>query len=105
MRAMPSALVICLSLCYGIAVPAQGPSSDGLASNRLFQKNCTKCHGKTADGRHFAGPSLKTEKVTGTSNGDLRAIIANGKGHMPKFGDKLTPDEIAALADQIKALK
>jgi mono/diheme cytochrome c family protein len=31
--------------------------------------------------------------------------MANGKGHMPKFGDKLTPDEIASLADQIKALK
>jgi mono/diheme cytochrome c family protein len=76
-----------------------------LASNPLFEKNCAKCHGKTADGRHFAGPSLKTEKVAGTSNGDLRAIIANGRGHMPKFGDKLTSDEIATLAEQIKALK
>lgn len=105
MRCMPLALVICLGLGSGTAVSAQTPSNDGLPSNPLFEKNCAKCHGKTADGRHFAGPSLKTEKVAGTSNDDLRAIIANGKGRMPKFGDKLTSDEITALVEQIKALK
>jgi mono/diheme cytochrome c family protein len=71
----------------------------------LFEKNCAKCHGKTAEGRHFAGPSLKTAKVAGASSEELRAIIANGKGHMPKFSDKLTSDEIATLVEQIKALK
>lgn len=105
MRCMRLALVIYLSLFFGIAVSAQTPSNDGLTSSPLFEKNCAKCHGKTADGRHFAGPSLKTEKVAATSNEDLRAIIANGKGHMPKFSDKLTADEIAKLAEQIKALK
>lgn len=105
MRSMPLALVICLSLCSATTVSAQTPSDDGLTSNPLFEKNCAKCHGKTGDGRHFAGPSLKTAKVADTPNGDLRAIIANGKGHMPKFGDKLTSDEIAKLAEQIKALK
>lgn len=105
MISMRRVLVICLGLCSSLAMSAQTPSKDGLTSNPVFQKNCTKCHGKTADGRHFAGPSLKTDKVAGTSDEELRAIIANGKGHMPKFGDKLTSDEIAALAEQIKALK
>ncbi len=105
MRFMPLALVVGLSLGCGATVSAQTPSDDGLTSNPIFEKNCAKCHGKTGDGRHFAGPSLKTEKVADTSNEELRAIIANGKGHMPKFGDKLTSDEIAKLAEQIKALK
>ncbi len=105
MRGMPLALAICLSLCCGTSVSAQSPSNDGLTSNPLFEKNCAKCHGKTGDGRHFAGPSLKTEKVAGASAGELRAIIANGKGHMPQFADKLTPDQITALVEEIKALK
>lgn len=105
MRYMPVALVICLTLSFTTAISAQSPANDGLTSNPLFEKNCAKCHGKTAEGRHFAGPSLKTEKVAGTSDEELRAIIANGKGHMPKFGDKLTSAEIATLVEQIKALK
>ena len=105
MRGISLALTICLSLCCGTSVSAQSTSSDRLASNPLFEKNCAKCHGKAGDGRHFGGPSLKTEKVAGASTGELRATITNGKGRMPKFGDKLTSDEITTLAEQIKALK
>ena len=76
-----------------------------LASNPVFQVNCAKCHGKTADGRHFAGPSLLSEKVRSTSTDDLRNIISNGKGHMPKFAGKLTPEEIDTLTQQIKSSK
>jgi mono/diheme cytochrome c family protein len=35
---------------------------------------------------------------------DLHGIIASGKGHMPKFSDKLTPADIDALVQQIEAL-
>jgi len=35
---------------------------------------------------------------------DLHGIIANGKGHMPKFSDKLTPADIDTLVQQIEAL-
>lgn len=99
------ALVICTALGFGTAASAQTASNGALTSNLVFEKNCAKCHGKSADGRHFAGPSLKNEKVASTSNADLQAIITNGKGHMPKFGGKLTSDEISNLVDQIKALK
>jgi hypothetical protein len=58
----------------------------------VFQKNCAKCHGKTGEGRHFAGPSLVSEKTTSTSADDLRAITTNGRHHLPKFAGKLTPE-------------
>ena len=51
------------------------------------------------------GPSLvSNKKVHAATPDDLHNIIANGKGHMPKFGSKLTPEEIDALAQQVKTL-
>jgi len=60
--------------------------------------------GKTAEGRHFGGPSLISEKTTATSTDDLRSIITNSKGRMPKYASKLTSEEIDTLVQQIKAL-
>lgn len=84
---------------------AQNPPADtSLTANPVFQKNCAKCHGKTAEGRHFGGPSLISDKTAAASAEDLRNVIANGKGHMPKFAGKLTAEEIDTLLQQIQAL-
>lgn len=86
-------------------VHAQNPNSDtSLTANPVYEKNCAKCHGKTAEGRTFAGPSLANAKTAATSADDLRNIITNGKGRMPKFTGKLTVEEIDALVKQIQAL-
>jgi mono/diheme cytochrome c family protein len=76
----------------------------GLTANPVYEKNCAKCHGKTAEGRHFGGPSLRDDKVNAAPAEDLRNIISNGKGHMPKYAGKLSAEEIDALVQQIKAL-
>jgi len=80
------------------------PSDTTLTANPVFEKNCAKCHGKTAEGRHFGGPSLVSDKAATISADDLRNIVTNGKGHMPKYRGKLTKEEIDTLVDQIKAL-
>jgi len=72
-----------------------------LTVNPIFEKQCAKCHGKTAEGRHFAGPSLVSGKSTSLSEEELRNIISNGKGRMPKYAGKLKPEEIDALVHQI----
>lgn len=88
-----------------IGVVAQtSDSAESLTSNPVYQRNCAKCHGKTAEGRHFGGPSLASPNAVAASSDDLRNIISNGKGHMPKFVGKLTPEEIDQLVAQIKAL-
>ncbi len=79
---------------------AQSPATS-LTSDPVYDKNCAKCHGKTAEGRHFGGPSLVTSKL---SPDETKAIIASGKGHMPKYAGKLTDEQITALAAEIKAL-
>jgi mono/diheme cytochrome c family protein len=99
-------LALCgfLALMALTAVSAETPPADTpLRANPVFQKNCAKCHGKTAEGRHFGGPSLVSEKAAGAPVDDLRNIITNGKGHMPKYAGKLTADEIDALVLEIKA--
>lgn len=97
-------LILTLCLCGTIAAAAdQDTHASALTSNSIYQKNCAKCHGKTAGGRHFGGPSLISEKVSSASIDDLRTIISNGKGHMPKFAGKLTSTDEDLLLMQIKA--
>jgi len=87
-----------------MALSAQPAASANLTANLIFQKNCTKCHGKTAEGRHFGGRSLISDKTSAASGDDLRNIITNGKGRMPQCASKLTPEEIDTLVEQIKSL-
>jgi len=96
----------CASILLAMTLAnAQTPQATGtLTANPVYEKNCAKCHGKTAEGRTFAGPSLANAKTAAASTDDLRNIITNGKGHMPKFTGKLTADEIDALVQQIQAL-
>ncbi len=98
-------IATCSVLFALAAVFAQTPPSDtSLTASPVYQKSCAKCHGKTAEGRHFGGPSLTSEKAAAASVEDLRNIITNGKGRMPKFTGKLTTEEIDALIQQIQAL-
>jgi mono/diheme cytochrome c family protein len=45
-----------------------------------------------------------SEKAAGMSKDDLHNIIANGKGRMPKYAEKLKPEEIDQLVEQIQAM-
>jgi mono/diheme cytochrome c family protein len=109
MRSNLKTYQLTIAMCSGFfaltAAFAQTPPADAsLTANPVFQKNCAKCHGKTAEGRHFGGPSLISDKTVAASAEEMRNIIANGKGHMPKFAGKLTAEEIDTLLQQIQAL-
>lgn len=106
MKAFPLGIAIS-SLVFVVAITFAQTSSapvTGLTSNPAYEKNCAKCHAKDATGHRFRGPSLISAKMASASDDELRNIIANGKGHMPKHAGKLTPDEIDALVGEIKAL-
>lgn len=88
----------------GLAASAQEAKPEGtLAANPVYQKNCAKCHGKTAKGHFMAGPSLDSEKAAAMSSDDLHHIISQGKHRMPKFEGKLQPSEIDVLVQQIQS--
>jgi mono/diheme cytochrome c family protein len=99
------AIAVCFcSFAFVTAFSQSAPSDTTLTANPVYIAHCAKCHGKDAEGRHFRGPSLISPKVAAASADELRNIITNGKGHMPKFGAKLSPEQIDALVQQIKAL-
>ena len=96
--------IACFVVFAVIVASAQNPPPDAsLTENPIFQKNCAKCHGKTAEGRTFGGPSLVSDKTKAASADELRDIITNGKHHMPKYAGKLTPEEITTLVEQVTA--
>ena len=105
-KASQFAIAVCsfFFLAFAAAYSQTQPSDTTLTANPVFATNCAKCHGKDAEGRHFRGPSLISEKIAAASADELRNIITNGKGHMPKYNGKLTSEQIDTLAQQIKAL-
>jgi len=105
LKTHPFTIAVGSALFALTAASAQTPQPESsLTGNPVYPRECAKCHGKTAEGRHFAGPALLSEKAAAASADDLRNIITNGKGRMPKFTGKLTAEEIDALVRQIQAL-
>ena len=97
-------LAAAVLLCLVLAQAQDAKPEGSLTSNPVYEKNCAKCHGKTAEGRFMAGPSLASGKATSMSADELRNVITNGKHHMPKFGEKLSSADIDVLVDQIQAM-
>ncbi|HXA82698.1 MAG TPA: cytochrome c [Methylomirabilota bacterium] len=105
MKTLVLAVAVSASFFVFATASAQTPPADsGLLANSVYVKDCAKCHGKTAEGRHFGGPALISAKTASASADDLHNIIANGKGHMPKFTGKISPEEIDSLVAQIQSL-
>jgi cytochrome c6 len=69
----------------------------------IFSARCAACHGKdgkgTPVGKKMGAPELATLKA---SQADLAASISNGKGKMSAYKDKLSAEEIQALAKFVK---
>lgn len=77
-----------------------------LSGKDLFKNNCARCHGD--DGTGGKGPNLTTEKKQAKwKDGDEKLVkkITGGGFGMPKFGKKLKPEEIKAIAAYVRSLK
>jgi mono/diheme cytochrome c family protein len=81
----------------GSSTPAGGGSGSADGA-QIFADNCAACHGDQGQGG--VGPNLQTS----TKAGDKQAVVdqvTNGGGGMPPFGDKLSDQEIQAVADYV----
>ncbi|HSY59505.1 MAG TPA: cytochrome c [Terriglobales bacterium] len=109
MRVIPSRLVVpvflvCLTM---LALPC-GVRAQTTAA-KSFKTNCTLCHGDDGSGNSPTGKALKAKdlasaEVQAISDADLATVIAKGKGKMPAFGSKLSPDVINSLVVYIRHL-
>lgn len=74
------------------------PSDPVLAlGQQIYRANCASCHGQKGGGgigTKLAG--LVAKKYPNIA--DQEAVIANGRSSMPKFGNRLSAEEITAVA-------
>lgn len=102
-----------LSLVLSIVAPllvfqAVAKTADKPDGAAVFKEKCTMCHGP--DGKGFA--AIKTPDFTdpkwqaSITDDQIIETIKNGKKGtpMPPFGDKLSEDEIKAVAAYIRSL-
>ncbi len=88
-----------LATTLTLSLPAHAQDAAG-----IYKSKCAMCHG--ADGKKAAGHDLSGAAVQKESDADLTAVITDGKPpRMPKYGDKLKPEEIKGLVTYIRSLK
>jgi cytochrome c6 len=103
-KPLNSLAVILMSLCFvSLVLFNTNAKADTHPGAATFKAKCAACHG--ADGKGKA--ALKTQDMSSAavqqmSDAELTAITANGKGKMPAYGKKLTPDQIKQLVAYIR---
>lgn len=77
-------------------------AEQSVAGADLYKQNCVRCHGTDGTKGRFGAKNLATSHLP-----DLEIIqrVQNGKGFMPPFKKKFTPDEIKEIVLYIKSLR
>lgn len=95
-----------IALFVSAALPAV-VLADGAA---IYKAKCAACHAADGSGNTTVGKSLKVRpfasaEVQKCSDAELTKMIADGKGKMPAYAKKLTPEEIQSLVAVIRTMK
>jgi cytochrome c len=97
-----------LLLTIGLPLPAAG--ADAKKGEATFNDNCAACHNSDSD-ELKVGPGLKNVfKRDKLANGkpvtddNVKAIITDGSGGMPPFGDSISADDKDNLVAYLKSL-
>ena len=104
LRLAPTVFFFSLSiLALPNAVRAQNDAT------KVFKTNCTLCHADDGSGNSPTGKALKAKdlrsaEVQKQTDAALTEVIAKGRGKMPAFGSKLSPDVINSLVAYIRQL-
>lgn len=100
-RTLLAALVTAIIL-WGTALPAQDAAAN-------FKAKCSACHGADAKGDTPVGKKmgikdLASPEVQKMSDGELTAVIADGKNKMPSYKKSLKPEQIKDLVGYVRSL-
>lgn len=98
-------IALSLTIC---ARPAAAQAADGAA---VYKQYCRTCHGATGTpAQRMVGlyPKLKTLSdstlMAGLTADAIVNVIKKGQGDMKPLGDKLTADQMTAVAQYVKTL-
>jgi len=83
-----------------LALPTHA-ATPAIDASALFEQHCASCHGEQRTG--LMGPALLPESLERLRKPEALKVITNGRPatQMPAFQDKLSADEIAALAQWV----
>lgn len=86
-----------------------GQEGEEINPKKLFEYHCATCHGEdgkgTKRGRELKSPNLADPEWQGKrKDEEVLSSIMNGKNKMPRWSDKLKPEEIQALARYVRKL-
>ena len=96
-------VTLSFSMLFALACNrSQSPtkSNTQLVGYKVFQKNCSGCHG--ADGKSGGAKNLTTSTLDKTA---IAQIITKGKGRMPAYEGSLSANDIDSIADYIMTLR
>jgi mono/diheme cytochrome c family protein len=102
-----------LGITLGFALVLAGSSATAQAPDgaALYQQHCRSCHGAKgvpSSGMVTMFPGLKaladSAFLAARSEDSLVGVMQNGAGKMRSFKDKLTPEQMVAIARFIKTL-
>ncbi len=83
----------------GPTTAAGGGGGGSVSGGSVFAANCAACHGSSGEGGvgpALAGRSLSPSVVT--------SIVGSGRGAMPGFSGRLTPEQVQAVAAYVSGL-
>jgi cytochrome c6 len=99
--------VMLITLALSLATWSKPAAADDAAP--IYKAKCAACHGADGKGdspigkkmglRDFASPEVQK-----MSDGELTAIIADGKGKMPSYKKSLKPEQIKDLVGYVRSL-
>ncbi len=91
-------------IMVGMLVMALAGPAAAQEAAALYKARCATCHGATgqpsAIGKKMGAQDLAAAKL---SVADATRIITDGKGKMPAYKSKLSPDQIDALAKYVSS--
>lgn len=99
-----ASLIACLVI---LSVSGAARAQDDAA--KVYKARCELCHsadgsGSSPTGKALKAKDLRSDEVQKMSDAELADIIAKGKGKMPAFGSKLSPDTIKSLVVYLRQM-
>ncbi len=90
--------LVCLFALGRSPTPGGAAATDGPGA-AVFAERCAGCHGSEGQGGGVGPPLAGRMETEYPDIADQIAVVANGRGVMPAFADRLSSDEIAAVVD------
>lgn len=79
-------------------------AASDLFADPNYKSKCAMCHGANGEGK-AAMKTTPLKAAAAKTDAELTEIMNKGKGKMPGYAGKLTPDQIKAMVAAMKALK